>query len=157
VWRRLKRAGAIYLAHSVAALPASAAAERFLRGLLSDIGGMGGSAQLLRAEALAGEMDVIRLFNAARDREYARIAAGCDEILTDIESLAAAGRCTFAEWEHGGKKLAELARWYEKVRAADAFGASGAEPAAAALVRCRAALDSLAECLDRAAGNPTGD
>jgi len=65
VWRRLKAAGAVYLAGSVAALPASPAAERSLRRLRHDVCDMGGSAQLLRAEALAGQPDVISAFNAA--------------------------------------------------------------------------------------------
>ena len=53
VWRRLKAAGAVYLANSVAVLPESAASERALRKLRAEIEGMGGTGQLLRAEALA--------------------------------------------------------------------------------------------------------
>lgn len=70
VWRRLKRAGAVYLAHSVAVLPDSPASERLLRRLRNEVRDMGGSAQVLRAEARAGEMDVVRQINAARDHEY---------------------------------------------------------------------------------------
>jgi DNA-binding transcriptional regulator PaaX len=44
VWRRLKTTGAVYLAHSVAVLPASPPAERLLRRLLNEIGQAGGSA-----------------------------------------------------------------------------------------------------------------
>jgi DNA-binding transcriptional regulator PaaX len=49
--RRLKRAGAVYLAPSVAVLPDSPAGERLLRRLRSQVRDMGGSAQVLRAEA----------------------------------------------------------------------------------------------------------
>jgi hypothetical protein len=54
VWRRLKTAGVVYLANSVAVLPESSAAERVLRRLRVEVEDMGGSAQLLRAEALVG-------------------------------------------------------------------------------------------------------
>jgi hypothetical protein len=140
VWRRLKAVGAVYLAHSVAAMPASPVAERLLGQLRSDIGGMGGSAQLLHAEALAGETDMIRLFNAARDDEYVRIIAECDELRAGIESLVSAGQPAAADLDQGRRKLDRLARWNEMVREADAFGASQAKPAAAALVACRDAL-----------------
>jgi hypothetical protein len=60
-----------------------------LRRLRNDIGMMGGSAQLLHAEAVAGEGHVVWLFNAARDDEYAQILAACDDLYTDIESLSA--------------------------------------------------------------------
>ena len=54
VGRRLKTAGAVYLANSVAALPASPATERLLRRLRAEITRMGGSAQLLLAQASGG-------------------------------------------------------------------------------------------------------
>ena len=47
VWRRLNAAGAVYLANSVATLPAAPSAERLFRRLRSDISRAGGSAQLL--------------------------------------------------------------------------------------------------------------
>jgi DNA-binding transcriptional regulator PaaX len=128
VWRRLKAAGAVYLTGSVAALPASPAAERLLRRLRSDITRMGGSAQLLRAGPLAGGADLVRLFNAARDDEYAQIIAGCDDLMG------------FASLEQGERELARLTGWYEKALARDAFGASQAESAATALAKCRDAL-----------------
>jgi DNA-binding transcriptional regulator PaaX len=78
VRRRLTTAGAVYLANSVAALPATPAAERLLRRLGSDISRAGGSAQLLRAGPLAGGADLVRLYNAARDDEHAQLIAGCD-------------------------------------------------------------------------------
>jgi hypothetical protein len=75
VGRRLKAAGAVPLANSVAALPASAAAERQRRRLRAEIIRMGGSAQ-----AGAGEADVIRLFSAARDEEYGQLITSCQDL-----------------------------------------------------------------------------
>jgi len=150
VWRRLKAAGAVYLAGSVAALPASPAAERSLRRLRHDVCDMGGSAQLLRAEALAGQPDVIAAFNAARDGQYIDIAARCRDLLTEIESAATAGHFTYAKLEEKAAVLAKLAGRYEQVRAVDAFCASKSEPASSALARCREALNGFAERTYRA-------
>ena len=148
VRRRLKGAGAVYLAQSVAALPASAAAARILRGLRNDIGVMGGSAQLLVAETVAGEMHVVWLFNTARDDEYAQIIAACDDLYSDVESLLAE-RCTPADLTQGERELTRLTRRDKQVRAADFFGASRADMAAAALARCRDALSRLADAVTR--------
>jgi hypothetical protein len=143
VWRRLKSAGAVYLVNSVAALPATPSAERLLRRLRSDISRAGGSAQLLRAGPLAGGADLVRLYNAARDDEYAQIIAGCDELLGTIGSWVAC-RPGPADLAAGDRELARLARWADKARARDAFGARQAESATAAVAKCSEALDSLA-------------
>lgn len=142
-WRRLKAAGAVNLANSVAALPAAPATERLLRRLRSDISRAGGSAQLLRAGPVAGGADLIRLYNAARDDEYAQIIAGCDELLGTIGSWAAS-RPSSADLAAADRALAQLARCNEKTRARDTFGARQAEPAAAALAKCTESLDSVA-------------
>jgi hypothetical protein len=144
VRRRLNAAGAVYLANSVAALPAAPAAERLLRRLRSDISRAGGAAQLLRADPVAGGADLIRLYNAARDDEYARIIAGCDELLGTIGSWPAASRPGPADLAAADRALARLARWDEQARARDAFGARQAGSAAAALAKCGEALDSAA-------------
>jgi hypothetical protein len=151
VWRRLKAAGAVYLAQSVAALPASPGAERLVRHLRADIRSMGGSAQLLRAEAVAGGDGVVDLFNAARDAEYELITAGCRDLCTDIEALTASPQHTVDNLDLVTRRLAKLAGHYDGVRAHDPFGASGAESAAAALAGCRDVLDGYAEHVHEAA------
>ena len=62
---------------SRAALPASPAAERALRRLRNTIGEGGGSAQVLRAEAVEGEPALVAAYNAAREHEYGEIIARC--------------------------------------------------------------------------------
>ena len=143
VWRRLKAAGAVYLVNSVAALPATPSSERLLRRLRSDIVRAGGTAQLLRAGPLAGGADLILLYNAARDDEYAQTIAGCDELLGTIGSWAAS-RPSPADLATAGRELARLASWNEKARARDAFGAQQAESALAAVAKCTETLDSVA-------------
>ena len=62
VWRRLKGLGAVYLQNSVAALPAGSSSERALRKLRREILDMGGTAQLLASQALAGQSDILAVF-----------------------------------------------------------------------------------------------
>jgi len=145
VWRRLKALGAVYLANSVAALPASADAERALRSLRNEIGEMGGSAQLLTARALAGEADVVASFNAARDEEYTEILSRCDDFLAEIERETAAEKFTYAELEENDEDLVKLRGWLQKVRARDVLGARLSDDAARALERCQGALERFAE------------
>jgi hypothetical protein len=150
LWRRLRRAGAVYLANSVAVLPDSPTGERLFRRLRSEVRDMGGSAQVLRAEAVAGQADVIRQFNAARDNEYAQVIAGCNELVIGIESRMIAGRCTLAELNQCGKELEKLARRNKKIRAVDGFSAAQAQPAEAALIKCQEALDDFSQLVYRA-------
>ena len=156
VRRRVKAAGAVYLANSVVALPASPAAERSLRSLRREVGEMGGSAQLLRAEAVAGERDVMSMFNTVRNDEYMDVIARCGDLLAKIESETAAGHFTYGELGESSGDLAKLALRLENVRAEDAFGASQAESASSALAKCREALDRLAERVFRAGESPEG-
>ena len=74
VWRRLEGLGAVYVAHSVAALPDSPQAERALR---AEVAHMGGTAQLVRAEPLIGQADFTAKHSAARDEEDAEVIGRC--------------------------------------------------------------------------------
>src|SRR3984885_900191 len=84
VWRKIKGLGAIYVQNSVAALPASPAAERALRALRAEIGELGGTAFLLDAGVLAGGLQLVELFNAARNDEYEEIVDRCDDFLAQV-------------------------------------------------------------------------
>jgi hypothetical protein len=141
----LKALGAVYLANSVAALPASAVLERALRSLRNEIGEMGGSAQLLSAHALAGETDVVATFNAARDEEYTEILSRCEDFLAEIERESAAEKFTYAELEENDEDLVKLRGWLAKVVARDALGAAKRADAERALARCEATLATFAE------------
>jgi Protein ChrB, N-terminal len=99
--RKTTAPGAVYPVNAVAALPASPAAERAFRRLRNMIGEGGGSAEVLRAEAIGGDPDLIATFNAAREREYGEIIARCAEIIAQIEVLTAAGHFRYhdlGEW-----------------------------------------------------------
>ena len=105
VWRRLKSLGAVYLQNSAAALPATDGAERALRKLRREILEMNGSAVLLTCSALAGEQDMVALFQAARDDEYDEILdkchdfhAGLDKETAPATSRTANSRRTKSSW-----------------------------------------------------------
>jgi hypothetical protein len=59
VRRRLTAMGAVYPAKAIAVLPESPAAERAFRRFRSMIGEAGGSAQVLRAETIEGEPELV--------------------------------------------------------------------------------------------------
>ncbi len=145
VWRRLKVAGAIYLQNSVAALPRSAGAERLLRTLRKDIVEMGGTAQVLAADVLTGETDIVTAFNAARDDEYAEIVDRCHDFETEIAHETETGHFTFGELEENDEDLTKLTAWLAKVATRDVLGASGRQAVDDVLARCTAALEGFAE------------
>ncbi|MBO1418684.1 Chromate resistance protein ChrB [Streptomyces sp. FH025] len=147
VWRRLKALGAIYVQNSVAALPEDSTAERALRALRAEIGQLGGTAQLLRADALAGGADLVTAYNTARDEEYTEIVARCHDFLAEIERETAEEHFTYGELEENDEDLAKLRGWFDKVVARDRLGASGREATARALAECAKALDGFADAV----------
>jgi hypothetical protein len=142
--RRLTGIGAVFPANAVATVPASPAAERALRRMRSQINEAGGSAQVLRAEAIEGARDLAAAFNAAREREYAEIVAGAGEIMAGIEALTAAGRFSYQDLGDKDAELKRLSERAETIRARDAHGAANAESALRALSTAQAALDDFA-------------
>lgn len=145
VWRRLKALGAVYLQNSAAALPHSPAGERALRALRNDIQKMGGSSQLLGAQALAGHDDLVAIFNQARDEEYAEIISRCQDFLTEIDSETTAQHFTYAELEENDEDLTKLRAWFEKVAGRDALNASLRCATEDALRQAETALAAFAE------------
>lgn len=145
VWRRLKGLGAVYLQNSVAALPVSANGERALRTLRNEIQSMGGSAQLLKADALAGHDDLKTIYNEARDEEYAEVISRCHDFLAEIEAETQASHFTYAELEENDEDLTKLRAWFDKIAARDVLGASQREAVRQGLAKAEAALEAFAE------------
>lgn len=145
VWRRLKNLGAIYLQNSIAALPASPQAERALRALRKEITeSMEGKATLLSSSALVGGADLVTEFNAARNDEYAEIVDRCEDFHRGLAKEVDAQHFTYGELEENEEDLSKLHGWYEKVKARDVLGASGAEDVQAALDGCAVAIQKFA-------------
>jgi DNA-binding transcriptional regulator PaaX len=143
-WRRVRSHGAIYLQNSVAVLPCSSANERAFRTLRAEIGELGGTAVLFRADALAGATDLVTSYNAARDDEYEEVIDKCRDFLAEIDKETAAGHVTYAELEENEEDLTKLRRWLDKVVARDTLNAAGAPAARDALQQCEAALEKFA-------------
>jgi DNA-binding transcriptional regulator PaaX len=144
VWRRIKSLGAIYLQNSVAALPASPAAERSLRKLRREILDMSGSAVLLSAAVLAGENEVRQQFQAARDDEYEEIADKCRDFLQQVQKEYDENHFSYAELEENEVDLVKLRNWFTKVTERDAFGAGGRAATERALEECEQSLEAYA-------------
>ena len=144
IWRTLKMAGAIYLQNGVAALPASTATERVMRGLVHEIVGMDGTAHLLRGAVLGDEAAIVAAFAAARDAEYREVRGRCGDFHAELERERAAGNYTFAELEENEEDLAKLEAWLGKIRARDQLGAGLRAEAEQALAACRADLEDFA-------------
>jgi hypothetical protein len=144
VWRRLKSLGAVYLQNSAAALPATDGAERALRRLRREILEMNGSAVLLSCSALAGEQDMVALFQAARDDEYDEILDKCRDFHAGLDKEYHANHFTYGELEENEVELVKLKNWYAKVAARDVFGAPNRAAAVEALDACEQALERYA-------------
>jgi DNA-binding transcriptional regulator PaaX len=146
VWRRLKSIGAIYLQNSVAALPVTVGGERALRALRNEIvEQMGGSAQLLIAQTLVGDAEIIDAFNNARDEEYNEIVQRCQDFLRSVQENIDGKHYTYAALEEHDNGLTKLRRWADKVRARDTLGAAGAADADDMIGQCAQALNDYAE------------
>ena len=144
VWRRIKALGAVYLQNSVAALPDNPTNERALRSLRREIVELGGTAQAMRSDVLAGSSDLVGMYNSARDEEYTEIIDKCHDFLQEIQDETAAKHFTYAELEENDEDLNKLNSWFDKVTARDILGASRRADAAAGLKDCISALDGFA-------------
>jgi hypothetical protein len=149
VRHRLAAIGAVFPVNAVATVPASPATERAFRRLQRTIGEAGGSAQVLRAEVIEGTPGLVAAFNAARDKEYAEIIAGCGEVVADIQALAAADRFRYPDLADKDAELRRLSMCNETIRTHDTLGAANADLALSALARCRTAVDDFAARVDQ--------
>jgi hypothetical protein len=145
VWRRLRTMGAVYVQNSVAVVPRSSERERALRSLRNEIvEKMEGKAFLLTSSTLAGEPDLVAMINAARDDEYEEILDKCRDFHAEVEKESAEQHFTYGELEENEEDLHKLERWFAKVSARDALGASRRQEVQNALVGCARALEEFA-------------
>ncbi len=151
VWRKLKAAGAVYLQNGVAALPSDARSERTMRGVAQEIREAGGTAHLLRGEAVGDEAALVGAFGEARDAEYLEVLTRCRDFNAELDKERAVGKFTFAELEENEEDLAKLEAWFEKVRKRDRFGASLTGEAERAVGACREDLGAFAASVYEAA------
>ncbi|MCF8534448.1 MAG: chromate resistance protein [Reyranella sp.] len=120
IWRRLKGLGAVTVKNSVYALPANAETQEDFAWLVREIAELGGEAFVCEARLVdgLGDGEVEALFCAARDEDYAEVAAAAREL--------AAGNTGDAE---RAGPVARLRKQLDEIVAIDFFGADGREPA----------------------------
>src|SRR4249920_3690374 len=82
IWRRLQALGAVTVKNSVYALPANAETQEDFAWLVKEIAELGGEAFVCEAQLVdgLGDGEVQALFDAARDEDYAEIAAAAREL-----------------------------------------------------------------------------
>ena len=144
VWRKLKGLGAIYIQSSAAALPASTQSERALRALRAEITDLGGTAILFSAATLAGQDQLLKSFNAARDDEYEEIIDKCQDFLSQVRKEYEAHHFTYAELEENEVDLLKLRGWFDRIRSRDVLGASQVEATSRAVRECEQVLEEYA-------------
>ena len=122
IWRRLKGLGAVTVKNSVYALPANAETQEDFAWLVKEIAELGGEAFVCEAQLVdgLGDGEVQALFDAARDEDYAEVAAAARE----LGGKRADG--TDAEF---ATQVARLRKQLDEIVAIDFFGADGREPA----------------------------
>lgn len=130
-WRQLQRLGAIAVKSSIYVLPKSDDAYEDLQWVLREIVAGGGDGSICEARFIDGLADdqLEAMFHAARDADYAEIAAVITRLTDDTEDRA--------RLEH---EVARLRRRLEEVVAIDFFGAPGREPAEQLLTAMEARL-----------------
>ena len=144
VHRNLTTAGAVYLTAACALAPAGPT-ERMMRRTRAMIAAAGGSAVLLRADALSGQEEITTALEGARDREYDDIIARCGNAVTTLEAMTKAADFRYQEvWKHDAG-LRDLAAHCRTVGAADIRGAGKGREAVSALARYRLVLDEYAK------------
>jgi len=139
IWRRLQKIGAVAIKNSVYVLPRSEQALEDFQWILREVSKGGGDASICEAGFVEGLSDeqVVAMFRAARDADYATLAEEAREVLRHFPAGPTIGDERRGELESG---LARLGRRLEEVIAIDFFHANGRETAEALIGEIEARL-----------------
>lgn len=120
IWRQLQRLGAVAVKNSVYVLPRGEAAQEHFQWVRKEIVAGGGSASICEVRFVDGLEDrqIVALFQAARDADYAQIASDAGD---------AAGRFSARDGNGEGARadVSRLRHRLEEAASIDFFGASG--------------------------------
>ena len=105
---------------------------------------MSGTAVLLSCSVLAGESDVHKAFQAARNDEYEEIVDRCEDFLAQVKKEYTENHFTYAELEENEVNLVKLRNWFAKVRERDAFDADSRQAVEKAIEECELSLEAYA-------------
>jgi hypothetical protein len=125
VWRRLLKMGAVSLKGSVYLLPYSEDHLESLHWLTEEVASLGGEAAFVKAEAIEtlSDDEIVALFHAQRDHDYATTNAALDGLEVQLSSL---------EQQHDPQGLArvngalqKVLKDYRAIQAVDFFSSPG--------------------------------
>jgi len=124
VWRRLQRLGAVTVKNSVYVLPRSDQAQEDFQWVAREIVEGGGDASICEARFVEGLTDdqVVAMFHAARDADYAQVSDAARRLLKGIGSGPRVGSEKRAPVE---AELTRLKRRTAEVASIDFLGAPG--------------------------------
>ena len=124
VWRRLQRLGAAAVKNSVYVLPRSEQAQEDFQWVAREIVEGGGEASICEARFVDGLSDeqVVAMFHAARDADYAQVAEAAGRLLKEVGS---GSRISGEKRARAGAELARLKRRAAEVSSMDFLGAPG--------------------------------
>jgi hypothetical protein len=124
IWRRLQRLGAAAVKNSVYVLPRSDQAQEDFQWVAREIAEGGGDASICEAHFVDGLTDaqVVAMFHAARDADYAQIAETARGLLGRIRS---GSRISGEQRAQADSELARLRRRAVEVSSIDFLGAPG--------------------------------
>jgi hypothetical protein len=146
VWRRMRTAGSLGLDNGLWILPDTEASQKFILEIRAYVDAQGGTSKTFSASALdeATEAEILEGFRQDRAEEYAEVIEQCDDFLAEIDKEIRRQNFSFAEYEENAEDLNKLEVWHHKVHQRDFVGGSRAEEAAAAIEKCRQALQGFA-------------
>ncbi len=124
VWRRLQRLGAVAVKNSVYVLPRNEQAQEDFQWVAREIVEGGGDASICEARFVEGLSDeqVVAMFHAARDADYAQVAEAARRLLKGIGS---GSRISGEKRAPVEAELARLKRRTVEVSSIDFLGAPG--------------------------------
>lgn len=145
VWRELRRLGAVSLGQSAWLLPASSALDEGLHRATQLAEAGGGDGLVLDVVGDAGAAPKLeRIYNEAREAEWAEFIVECDRYLAEIAKEFAKAKFTAAELDEEEQSLERLRRWYRAIRLRDVLGTEPSADAHRRLRECDVALETYA-------------
>jgi hypothetical protein len=145
VWRKLKKKGSISIGQSMWILPISDNHLTFFREVSTEITQNKGTAFLLTSTFLTdtNKVDVIGLFNKARDEEYLEFLDKCEDFFKEIEKETAIENFSFGELEENEEEYKKLGEWLQKIVERDFFSSSLRIQAEQQVTNCQLLLEEF--------------
>jgi len=146
IWRKLQKLGAVAIKNSVYVLPANEKTNEDFQWLKQEIESAGGEAAVFHAGAVEGATDdeIVAAFQAARDAEFAALAAELDGLTGRIREQSRTKHLSPARLAAHETEVDKLHLELERVIANDFFGAKKRTDALTAYERCQKAIRSQA-------------